>query len=261
MMFSPYQNNQSIFYQPISSPGDMKYRQSSKTAPQNHPLEGPKTHTLDPYVTGASVLGIKFVGGVMLAADTLASYGTLARFRQVSRFTTVGDTLLGASGDISDFQAIKNIVEGMETQDSCFGDDLVRSPQAIYSYLSRLYYGRRCKFNPLWNQILVAGARDGEPFLGYVDLHGTTYEDTQLATGYGAYLARGLLRDAYKPDLTEAEAEEILKKSMEVLYYRDCRTINRIQFAVVKKDGITIKDPIELETKWEFSQFVKSGFQ
>lgn len=44
----------------------------------------------------------------------IASYGSLARFRQVSRFTSVGDTLIGGSGDLSDFQHIKNALEEAE---------------------------------------------------------------------------------------------------------------------------------------------------
>jgi 20S proteasome subunit beta 7 len=33
----------------------------------------------------------------------------------------------------------------------------------IYSYLSRVMYARRCKINPLWNVLLVAGWDDGKP--------------------------------------------------------------------------------------------------
>ncbi len=43
--------------------------------------ESSKTHTLSPTVTGSSVVGIKYRDGVMLAADTLASYGSQARFK------------------------------------------------------------------------------------------------------------------------------------------------------------------------------------
>jgi len=39
-----------------------------------------------PIVTGTSVLGIKFKDGIMLAADTLASYGSLAQIRDMKRF-------------------------------------------------------------------------------------------------------------------------------------------------------------------------------
>jgi 20S proteasome subunit beta 7 len=50
-----------------------------------------------------------------MAADTLGSYGSLARFRDVERICTVGDhTLVGASGDIADFHAIKHMLDDIE---------------------------------------------------------------------------------------------------------------------------------------------------
>jgi len=73
-------------------------------------------------------------------------------------------------------------------------------PVEIHAYLSRVMYGRRNKMDPLWNQLLVAGFDHADkPFLGFVDLQGTTFTDTTLATGYGAYLARPLMRKEYRP--------------------------------------------------------------
>lgn len=95
-------------------------------------------------MTGTSVLGIKFKGGVMMAADNLgelklarpavegsglrscrssllihldlptASYGSLARFKDIVRLHPVGEqTLLGASGDMADFQQVKRLLENL----------------------------------------------------------------------------------------------------------------------------------------------------
>ena len=44
-----------------------------------------KTRTLYPVTTGTSVLGVKFDGGVAIAADMLGSYGSLARYPGISR--------------------------------------------------------------------------------------------------------------------------------------------------------------------------------
>ena len=63
-------------------------------------------------VTGSSVLGLKFDGGVMMAADTLGSYGSLARYRNCSRVLKVNSsTVLAAGGDYADFQYLKNVIE------------------------------------------------------------------------------------------------------------------------------------------------------
>ena len=63
-------------------------------------------------MTGTSVLGVKFDGGVAIAADKLGSYGSLARYRDVSRILKVNEcTIMGAGGDYADFQFIKSIIE------------------------------------------------------------------------------------------------------------------------------------------------------
>ena len=63
-------------------------------------------------VTGTSVLGVKFNGGVAIAADMLGSYGSMARYRNCSRVLKVNDsTILGAGGDYADFQHLKSIIE------------------------------------------------------------------------------------------------------------------------------------------------------
>ena len=65
-------------------------------------------------VTGTSVLGVTFEGGVMLAADTLGSYGSLARFRSLSRVRKVTDTCaVAASGDYADFQYMDRLFESL----------------------------------------------------------------------------------------------------------------------------------------------------
>ena len=68
-------------------------------------------------------------------------------------------------------------------------------------------------------------------FLGYVDLRGTTYRSSTIATGFGAHLAVPILRkrvEGREDDLTEEEAIEIINDCMRVLYYRDARSMNKV---------------------------------
>jgi len=85
----------------------------------------PSTRTQDPIVTGAGIVACKFDNGsacvlsrgmlsdhfwagVLIASDTLGSYGTLARFKDVTRVGSYGShTIVGAAGDLSDFQVCK----------------------------------------------------------------------------------------------------------------------------------------------------------
>lgn len=92
-------------------------------------------------------------------------------------------TLVGASGEMSDFQAIIEMMENMNQADVNQDDGYTRSPREFFNYLRAVLYQKRNKGNPFWNQLLVAGYRDQESFLGYVDLIGTSYEENFVATG------------------------------------------------------------------------------
>ena len=216
----------------------------------------PTTRTTSPIVTGTTVIGIKYDGGIMLAADTLASYGSLARYNDVRRIQKVGsNTLIGASGEISDYQAITDILQGMNREDINQDDGYTRSPQEIHSYLRNVLYQRRNKGNPLWNQILVGGFRNDKSFLGYVDLIGTAYEENYIATGFGAYLAIPLIRERWTATITEGEARALLEDCLRVMYYRDCRASCRIQIAKATATGTVVSEPYLLSSDWETANF------
>ena len=218
------------------------------------PME-PTKHTTQPIVTGTTVIGIKYEDGVMLAADTLASYGSLARYKDVRRIQKVGETtLVGASGEMSDFQSIMEMLDTMNQADVNQDDGYSKTPAEIYSYLRAVMYQKRGKGNPFWNQLLIAGYRDS-PFLGYVDLIGTAYEENFIATGFGAYLAIPIIRERWTASMNEAEARTLLEDCLRVMFYRDCRASSRIQIAKATKTGTLVSDPYELQTDWETANF------
>jgi len=120
-------------------------------------------------------------------------------------------------------------------------------------------YHRRNKMDHLWNQIVVAGFKDGKSFLGLTDARGTTYEDDNIATGYGNYIARALLRKA-RIDLPENEARALMEDCMRVMFYRDARAFDKIQIATVTARGVEISAPFEIKTDWEVGKILYTGF-
>jgi len=263
---------------------------------------GPKKRTTDPIVTGTSVLAIKYKDGVMMMSDTLASYGSMARFCNLERIRKVNNTtIIGAGGEYSDFQTIMKYLEEANIRDFCEDDGSVMTAKEVYHYMSRIMYNCRSRVNPLWNQVIIGGilpqekqvkekekekdkekkkevkSKEGSGagagagpvtsgdkdekelshiFLGTVDMYGSTYEDNILATGYGKYIAVPLLRKSWRPSLTEDEAKQLLEDCMRILFYRDCRTINKFHLARITKDGPSISKPYSLSTQWEFSRFI-----
>jgi 20S proteasome subunit beta 7 len=202
----------------------------------------------------------------MLAADTLGSYGSTKRYKSFERLRKVNDfTLIGAGGELSDFQYIMTLMDELATEDFIMDDGVRLTPKEVYAYLSRVMYNRRNKMDPLWNSLVVAGLQaDGQgglkPFLGTVGMIGTHYTDEHIATGFGNQLARPLFREKHSVNMSEAEAEELMKEALKVCYYRDKNSINKFQIAKITapegKPVVSISDPFALDTKWDYKAFV-----
>lgn len=134
-----------------------------------------------PIVTGTSVLALTYKDGIMMATDNLgvsfvtldfclqtdifpASYGSLARFKDIQRLHPVGEyTVVGAGGDMSDFQYLQHILDDLIIEEEVNTQDHHKlGPAEVHEYLSNVMYARRSKINPLWNSLLVGGFKDGK---------------------------------------------------------------------------------------------------
>lgn len=208
---------------------------------------------------------MKFKDGVVIASDNLASYGSLARFRDVKRLRKFSDsTVVGFGGDVSDMQYLDRLLNALDIEEEYSNQGNSLNAQNLHTYLSKVFYRRRSKMDPLWNQVLVAGFDGaGKPFLASADLLGTTFSSPSLATGFGAHLAQPILRKV-APDeeaaskLTQEQAVEVVKESMKVLFYRDARSLDSYSIAVVTKDNIDLKEDEKLENQsWAFADRIR----
>ncbi|KAJ5894405.1 proteasome subunit beta type-7 [Penicillium taxi] len=226
---------------------------------------GPKAHTSSPAVTGTSVIGVKFNGGVVLATDNLASYGSLARFTDVKRLRVFGDkAVVGFGGDVSDMQHIDRLLESIDIRENYSNHGNMLNAKNLHTYLAKVFYKRRSDFNPLWNHVLVAGFdAEGNPFLSSADLLGTTFSGPHLATGFGAHLAVPILRRLFpeeKPieEITKEQAVAALKDCLKVLFYRDARSTDKYSIAVISQDGIELHEDEQIESQsWAFAERIK----
>ncbi|CRK20045.1 Proteasome subunit beta type-7 like protein [Verticillium longisporum] len=242
---------------------------------------GPNQASQSPIVTGTSVIAIKYSEGVVIAADNLASYGSLARFTNVKRLRTFAEsTVIGFGGDVSDMQYLDRHLTSLAIDESYGSPAITASADTLdgdadkarprlnaanlHKYLAKLFYARRTKFDPLWNHVLVAGVDDDDkPFLAAADLLGTTFSAPSLATGFGSMLAQPIMRRS-APDeesaakLTRQQAEDVIKECMKVLYYRDARSLDSYSIAVVTKDGVELKEDEKLEKQsWAFAEKIR----
>eukprot|EP00033_Pygsuia_biforma_P001792 GCRY01002004.1.p1 GENE.GCRY01002004.1~~GCRY01002004.1.p1 ORF type:complete len:260 (+),score=32.00 GCRY01002004.1:111-782(+) len=196
-------------------------------------------------VSGSTIIGIAYKDGVILAADKLGNYGSIAMHKNIDRIVKVNDkTAMAAAGDFACFQNLQKIVDSFIREDEC-ADEVEKSyysPREIHQLISRIFYNRRNKFDPLSNLVIVGGF-DEKPFLGYVDLIGTHYEEKAIATGAGA-LVLPLLRNSWSPNLSFEEATKLIDNAMRVLFLRSARASRRYTKAVVDSSGLNITELI-----------------
>ncbi|GAA0166617.1 protease [Lithospermum erythrorhizon] len=139
--------------------------------------------------------------------------------------------------------------------DNMWDDDNSLGPKEVHNYLTRVMYNRRKKFNPLWSSLVLGGVKNGKKYLGTVTMIGVHYEDDHLATGFGNHLARPILRDEWKEDLSFEDGVKLLEKCMRVLLYRDRSAVNKLQIAKITEEGVKVYDPYSLKTFWNFKAF------
>jgi len=216
-------------------------------------------------VTGTSVIAAKFKDGVVIAADNLASYGSLARFSDVKRLRKFNDeVVVGLGGDVSDMQYLDRLLNSLDIRENYSSTETQLNAKNLHTYISKVMYNRRSKFDPLWNHLLVVGMDgDSKPFLASADLLGTTFSSPSLATGFGAHLAQPILRtilpdEAAVANVTKEQAIEKIKECMKVLFYRDARSMDKYSIAVVTKDGVDLDEDVKLESQsWAFADRIR----
>lgn len=201
---------------------------------------------------------MKYEKGVIIAGDLLVSYGNLARYHNVDRVFQINENIiLGITGDYADFQFLKQLIDEMILADFATDDKIALKPKDLYTWLTRVLYNRRSKFNPLWLDLVVGGMQYDEPFLGHINFRGRAYTNNVISTGFGTHLALPILREeSEKGPLSEEKAQEIVKKSMEVLFYRDCRGYPKYSQANINDQGCTVTKH-EVDQNWDLAHLIK----
>ena len=205
------------------------------------------------------MIALKYDGGVLMAADTLLSYGSLAKWPNIPRIKILGENCaICFTGDYADFQDLTKEIENVIHNDLVFEDGESMTPPQLFSWVQRTLYSKRSDFEPYLCQLILIGHHNGEPFLGSVDDIGTRWTEDYAGTGYGAHIAVPMLRralDGRQEPLSRAEAVRVLEDCLRTIFYRECRAINKFQIADAANGKVTIGDPFTLPTTWDFEGF------
>ncbi len=229
----------------------------------------PIKHSQSAVYTGSSVIGLKYNKGIIIACDTLMHYGSsLSLTKCYDRIKVLNNrTLIGYSGEFSDMQETQRLLNELILEDQLdTNKNGFMGPIEIGHYLSRLHYGQRNRFDPYLNSAIVGGIDfKGDVVLMQVDPFGTFLTGNYFTTAFANYFACSLLRNEYPKnpsELTKEQAIKLILKCFEVLFYRDSKAGDVIQYTVLENDNNILKTEskiTKLETKWEYKQFMQGN--
>ena len=189
------------------------------------------------FPTGATVVGIKCTDGVVVATDTLISWGTLILSEKgVKAFKLTDTIVLASAGLTSDYQMLVNRLQAqIKLYELNQKKDI--TVKALSKMIANTLYSIR--MTPLYVQTVVVGVDVLGPQLYTLDMGGSLIPDDFTAAGTGTSIAYGVLENSYTSELTVKEAEEIAIKAVKAAIARDIQSGGEIRVMSVTKDGVT----------------------
>ncbi|MGC9131181.1 MAG: archaeal proteasome endopeptidase complex subunit beta [Pyrobaculum sp.] len=184
---------------------------------------------------GATAVGIKTAGGVVLAAEKRVSYGFYTLSSSGKKVFVVDDKLaIASAGIIADMQALAKI---LKLNAKAYELEMKKKPSvhAMAKLLSVVMFSRR--FMPFFAEVLVGGVDEEGPHLIVMDPLGSLIEDNYAALGTGAKLAAAVLDGNYRNDMSIEEAKKLAVQALKAAIERDPVSGGGIDLVVVDEKG------------------------
>ena len=186
--------------------------------------------------TGATVVGIKCSDGVVVATDSLITWGThVLTDKGVKAFKLTDTIVLASAGLTSDYQMLVNRLQAqIKLYELNQKKDI--TVKALSKMIANTLYSRRMV--PLFVQTVVVGVDANGPQLFTLDMGGSLVPDEFTAAGSGTATAYGVLEDGFKPGLTVKEAEVIAINAVKAGIARDAQSGGDVRVMSVTKGGV-----------------------
>ncbi|CAD6890261.1 unnamed protein product [Tilletia laevis] len=189
---------------------------------------------------GTTTLAFRFRGGIIVCVDSRATAGSYIASGTVKKVIEINPYLLGTmAGGAADCQYWETYL-GIQCRLHELRNKERISVAAASKILSNIVYGY--KGAGLSMGTMICGWDKTGPALFYVDSDGQRLKGDVFSVGSGSTFAYGVLDQSYKWDLTDAEAQELGRRSIYAATHRDAYSGNSVNLYHVRESG------------WEFIQ-------
>ena len=193
---------------------------------------------MNQYFPGATVVGIAFNEGAILAAERRYTYGNYIVSKNVQKvFPITDNTAAACAGMRGDMQVlVRNVqslikIKQLETR-------RVLGPGAIAKLMSVLMFQNR--MFPLLTQVIVGGF-DKKTEIYVLDPIGSIIPDKYSSVGTGEAIAIGVIENEYSPTITKDQAETLAVKAIKSAIQRDSTSGDGVDLLVITKNGMESK--------------------
>jgi proteasome beta subunit len=184
------------------------------------------------FMPGATVVGISYNDGVILAADKRVSFGNFVVNKHIKKTFSVTDHVGAAcAGMVADMQVLVRQVEALakirklETRREV-------APNSIAKLMSVIMFERR--YFPLLTQVIVGGVNE-KPEIYTLDPLGSVLPDDYAAVGTGAEGALGIMDAEFKPNMSEEAVKELASRAIRSATQRDAASGDGIDILYITK--------------------------
>lgn len=193
---------------------------------------------MNQYFPGATVVGLTFNEGVILAAEKRYTYGNYIVSKNVQKvFKITDNTAAACAGMVGDMQMlVRNVqalikIKQLETRRAL-------GPGAIAKLMSVLMFQNR--MFPLLTQVIVGGF-DKKAEIYVLDPIGSVIPDRYSSVGTGEAIAIGVIENEYSPTLTKEQAEMLAVKAIKSALQRDSASGDGVDSLVITSKGMESK--------------------
>lgn len=186
------------------------------------------------FMPGATVVGISYNDGVILAADKRISFGNFVVNKNIKKTFSVTDHVGAAcAGMVADMQVLVRQVEALakirklETRREV-------APNSIAKLMSVIMFERR--YFPLLTQVIVGGINE-KPEIYTLDPLGSVLPDNYAAVGTGAEGALGIMDAEFKPNMSEDAVRELASRAIRSATQRDSASGDGIDILYITRTG------------------------
>ncbi|AIC14728.1 Ntn hydrolase family protein [Nitrososphaera viennensis] len=186
------------------------------------------------FMPGATVVGISYNNGVVLAAEKRVSFGNFVVNKNMKKtFPVTQHVGAACAGMVADMTVLVRQVEALakirklETRREV-------APNSVAKLMSVIMFERR--YFPLLTQVIVGGVND-KPEIYTLDPLGSVLPDEYAAVGTGAEMALGIMDAEFKQGMSEENARELAIKAVRSATQRDASSGDGIDLLVVSRNG------------------------